>query len=603
MKLEKQILRVDLTTGDIRREAIPEDWVFKYFGCKGLGLRYLIGEVPKGTDPLSEANRLIFMNGLMAGTIVPLSNKIAVITKSPATHGLTDGSMGGAMAAELKYGGYDGIVLEGKAPQPVYLLINNDQVELRDARDFWGKGCHETEVSLHRTLGQDFKVCSIGPAGENLIPFACITTELYRQSGRGGVGAVMGSKNLKAIAVCGSRDVRVPNAKGLMKEMRRLLKEDIMTDRDLWAYNTGTPMLVEYCNDIGILPTHNFRYGIFDKFDQIGSRAVLKYRKRKKTCFGCAVGCGNWLRIGDLTLEGPEYETLAMAGSNCDIGNLEAISKFNKDCDDLGLDTISTGNVVGLAMDMTELGIHDFGLHFGEEKGYLEIPRLIARREGIGAELAKGARALANQYRTPDLALETKGLEYPGYDPRGSWGMGLAYATSDRGACHMRAWTISLDRSQGSDPYESKGKAQIVIERQNHSAAKYSAGVCAMWHLNMDILSQVVNAYFDETRFDGPSLYKLGERIYNLGRIFNLREGLYRKDDYLPPRIMNEGLEKGKASGQRISQEAFDHMLTEYYKLRGWDEEGVPKKETLRELEIEKELTDEVRGIRKEEIQ
>lgn len=595
MILEKRILRIDLGKGNIKTEAIPEDWVLKYFGCKGLGLRYLIGEVQKGTDPLSEANRLIFMDGLMAGTMVPLSNKIAVITKSPATRGLVDGSMGGHMAAELKYAGYDGIIFQGKAPHPVYLLIDNDRVELRDAKDLWGKGCHETEVLLHNILSREFKVCSIGPAGENLVPFACITSELYRQSGRGGVGAVMGSKNLKAIIVRGRGDVKVPNVKGLMKEMKRLLKQDILTDRDLWSYNTGTPMLVEFCNDIGILPTNNFRYGVFEKFEQIGSQAILKYRKRKKTCFGCGVGCGNWLKIGDLTLEGPEYETLALAGSNCAIGNLAAISKFNKECDDLGLDTMSTGNVVGLAMDMTDLGIHDFGIHFGDEEKYLEMPQLIARREGVGTDLAKGAQALAKQYGAPGLAMETKGLEYPGYDPRGSWGMGLAYATSDRGACHMRAWTVSLERAEGSDPCDQKGKAQIVIERQNFCAAKYSAGICAMWHLTVDTLAQVVNAYLNETHFDGPSLYKLGERIYNLGRVFNVREGFRRKDDYLSPRVMTEGLERGKASGQRIPPEAFDYMLSEYYKLRGWDEEGIPKMDTLKQLGIEEELIDSIR--------
>ena len=217
MKIEKRILRVDLGTGNIGPETIPEDWVLDYFGCKGLGLRYLIEEVPKGTDPLSEENRLIFMSGLMTGTIVPLSNKIAVITKSPATNGLTDGSMGGHMAAELKYAGYDGIIIQGKASQPVYLLIDNDRLELREAKDLWGKGSLETETLLRKTLGQEFRICSIGPAGENLVPFACINSELYRQSGRGGVGAVMGSKNLKAIAVHGSGDVEVPNAKGLIR--------------------------------------------------------------------------------------------------------------------------------------------------------------------------------------------------------------------------------------------------------------------------------------------------------------------------------------------------------------------------------------------------
>jgi len=535
------------------------------------------------------------MDGLMVGTIVPLSNKIAVITKSPATQGLTDGSMGGRMAARLKYAGYDGIILQGKAHQPVYLMIDNNRVEIRDARDLWGKGCHETEVMLRKTLGREFTICSIGPAGENLIPFACITSDLYRQSGRGGVGAVMGSKNLKAIAVRGTGDVRVPDIKNLMKVMKRFLREDILTERDLWSYNTGTPWLVEFSNDLGILPTHNFRYGIFEKADQIGSQAVLKYRKKKDPCFGCALGCGNWLKIGDLTLDGPEYETIALAGSNCDIGNLKAIAQFNKDCDDVGLDTMSVGNIIGLAMDMAELGIHDFGLHFGEEKKYLEIPRLIARREGIGVELAKGAKALAIQYGVPDLAMETKGLEYPGYDPRGSWGMGLAYATSDRGACHMRAWTVYLDRAPGTNPYDPKGKAEIVIERQNHCGSKYSAGICAMWHLNQDQLSQVVNTYLAETRYDGPSCYRLGERVYNLGKLFNVREGLSSKDDYLPPRIMKEPLERGKASGQRISSEAFNQMLSEYYKLRGWDEEGIPKEETLKKLEIEDRLIKSIR--------
>jgi aldehyde:ferredoxin oxidoreductase len=590
MSLGKRILRIRLGTGKVQTEVIPEDRVLKYLGCKGLGLRYLIEEAPRGTDPLSERNPLIFMNGLMAGTIVPLSNKIAVITKSPATQGLVDGSMGGHVAAELTYAGYDGIIFEGKASSPAYLAIDNEKVELRDARDLWGKGCFQTEALLKERLGRDFKICSVGPAGENRIPFACITSELYRQCGRGGVGAVMGSKNLKAIAIRGTGDVKVRDAESLMKEMNRLLKQDILTDNNLWAYDTGTPMLVEYCNDLGILPTNNFRSGVFDKYGEIGSQAVLKHMKRKKTCYGCAIGSGNWLRVGNVTLEGPEYETLALAGSNCGIGNLEAISKFNKDCDDLGLDTISAGNVVGLAMDMVKLGIHDFGLRFGEEKGYLEMPRLIAKREGVGAELAKGALALAKQYGVPDLAMEGKGLEYPGYDPRGSWGMGLAYATSDRGACHMRAWTVGKDRAEGSDPYAAQGKAEIVIEGQNSSAAKYSAGICAHWGLTADTLAVVLNSYLGENRFDARSVYELGERVYNLGKVFNVREGLRRKDDYLSPRIMKEGLEGGMASGQKIPEEAFNQMLSEYYKLRGWDEEGIPKRDTLRRLGIEEEL-------------
>jgi len=525
---------------------------------------------------------MIFMTGPFTGTLVPCSGKLAISTKSPASGTILDCSIGGHFAGELKYAGYDAVIVEGKAKEPVYLWIENDRVEIRSADEVWGKGTHETEFSLKNSHGLDVKVLAIGPAGENMVSMACISSELYRQAGRGGVGAVMGSKNLKAIVVRGTGGVAVANHKELCTKAKEFLKNDALTDDNLWAYTDGTPMIVELSHSSGILPTRNFQQGTFAEFKNISADAVKGVRKDKKGCLSCGLGCGNYVEVGQITVEGPEYETLAIGGSNCGISDLEAIVEFNKICDDLGLDTISVGNTIAFAMEMTEKGIKDFNLRFGDVEEYLRVTEEISNNQ---SDLALGVKALAEKYGGNDFAMQVKGLEFPGYEPRGAWGMGLAYATSDRGACHMRAWPVADEAYGDMDPFTIAGKAEMVIGLQHYNAAKFSTILCDFWALSLETAAELLTLTTGK-QYTAQDLEVIGERIVNLARLFNAREGFAAKDDKLPRRIYNEALKTGATAGKRLPEVEFNRMLREYYQLRGWDNTGKPIADKINQLGI-----------------
>jgi aldehyde:ferredoxin oxidoreductase len=577
------ILRVNLSTGAIQRERLNREWAERYYGGKGLGMKYLFEELAPQTDPLSPDNKLILMTGPLTGTIVPCSGKLDIITKSPATGTILACSIGGYFAGELKFAGYDAVVIEGKAEKPVYLSIKDSRAEIFYAHELWGKGTFETESLLREGANQESQVLCIGPAGENLLPMACINSEHYRQAGRGGVGAVMGSKNLKAIVARGTGEVAVADSKNLMQVAKDLLMSDALSDTNLWAFIDGTPMLVDLSQSAAILPTRNFQSGTFEHHERINSETLKKHRQGKKACLSCALGCGNFTRIGEHIVEGPEYETLAIGGANCGISDMEAIVKFNTLCDDLGLDTISTGGTIAFAMELTEKGIHDFGVHFGDIAGYLKLTEQMGCNEGIGKELAQGVRYLAQRYGGADFAMEVKGLEFPGYEPRGSWGMGLAYATSDRGACHLRAWPVANEAFGNLNPFTIEGKARLVINGQHYNAAKFSAILCDFWAISLDNLAMLLSAALGRP-VTGHDLELAGERIYNLSRLFNVREGFTRQCDTLPRRIFQEALSTGVTTGKLIPQQKFEQMLSEYYILRGWDSEGRPTQETIARL-------------------
>jgi aldehyde:ferredoxin oxidoreductase len=611
-----RVLRVDLSTMSSWTELLNREWARLFFGGKGLGFRYFYDAVPAGTDPLSPCNALIFVTGPLTGTLAPCTGKLGVVTRSPATSTILDCSVGGTVAAQLKYAGYDLVVITGRAPRPVVLVIDDDCVSFRGAEWLWGRGCHETEFLLRDALGADFRIISTGPAGEKLVPLACLTSELYRQAGRGGVGAVMGSKRLKAVAVRGTGSLPAPDMARFLEFAHRAMREDLLTDANLWAYTDGTPMIVGLSQSAGILPTRNFQSGTFCAAEAIGAEAVRSWRVAKKACFGCGLGCGNFLRApaasgagggtagtgvagggapgaleagagarwpGEGALEGPEYETLALTGSNCGIGDLTAIIEFNRLCDDLGLDTISTGGVVAFAMELAERGLADLGLRFGDVDSYLKAPVLIARGEGVGRELGRGVRYLAERYGGREFAMEVKGLEMPGYEPRGSWGMGLAYATSDRGACHMRAWPVADEAFGSLDPFTGEGKAQLVIAGQHQNAIKFSLIFCDFWALSLDLMAGFCSVALGR-EVTADELRLAGERIWNLGRLLNVREGFRRQHDYLPARVFVQPLPDGPGSGKVLPPEVFRAMLDEYYRLRGWDEEGVPTPDKLAEL-------------------
>lgn len=584
-----RVLRVDLTSGTLTPEPLNEAWAADFIGGKGLAFRYLTHELAAGVDPLSPGNVVAIFPGALAGTVAATTARTCLCTRSPATGTICDSYVGGGLGAVLKYAGWDGIILTGRAPSPVYLCIRNGQAELRDAAPIWGQAIWPVETWLEAQAGPGRVVTlTAGPAGENLVPFACLTSEAYRHAGRGGLGAVFGSKNLKAIAVHGSGAVRVPDMAAFMATYKDIMRNQLLTDDNLWANAEGTPIIVSKSQRAGLLPTRGYSEGTFDGVAGIDGAAVLAARERDRACTNCPLACGKLThnRAGE-PVEGPEYETIGLGGSNCGIDDLSTLITFNRLCDNLGLDTISTGNVIGLAMTMAAQGIHDFGLRYGDGPGYLRAVEEIAARRGVGAELALGARELARRYGAEALAMETKGLEYPAYDPRGAFGMGLAYATSDRGACHLRSFVVgveALDDTQ--DPDSFQGKAAMVIHDQDYNSAKWTGIFCDFWAIGPQALSALISAGTGRS-YSPEEMLRIGERIWNLGRLFNVREGFRRGDDYLPAAVFDRPLPAGQAAGKNPSRAAFQATLDEYYRLRGWDADGVPTPEKLAALGLD----------------
>ena len=581
------VLRLDLTRLRASKEPLNEEWARLFVGGKGLLLRYLFDELPAGADALSPENPLILASGPFAGTVAATCSRLAVGCKSPATGALLDSYVGGSFAPELKFAGYDLVVITGRAPEPVLVRITDADVEFVPASGhYWGLETAALEELVREEMGPGAKVLSTGPAGENLVPFACLSTDQFHKAGRGGAGAVMGSKNLKAVAVRGTGAVTVGDAAAFTRDILTLQNERVLTADNAWTYEEGTPFLVEAVNGAGALPTRNWRTGAFDGAGTIGSAALLRIRTKIRACTQCPLACRQVHAFEGYVCEGPEFETLGLCGSNCGISDLAAIAAFNRECDELGLDTMSTGAVVALAMDLCEQGAAAYGLRFGDIDAYLEAPRLIATRQGLGAELALGARDLAALKGRPDLASEVKGLEMPAYDPRGTFGMGLGYATSDRGACHMRAFTAGDDILGGDGAADSlAGKARLVVDQQDFSAVAWTGVWCANMALDTDFLGvHFGHLWGRETSHE--ELMTIGARIWNLGRLLNLREGLGRDDDRLPERILNVPHPDGVAAGKVVGAAAFRESLDEYYRLRGWDDEGVPSRDTLSRLSL-----------------
>ncbi len=597
------VLRIDLSAGTTAVEPLNMEWAEQYIGGKGLLLRYLWQEVPPKVDPWSPDNPIILMTGPFAGTGVTTASRLVVGCKSPTTGILTDSYVGGSFAPELKFAGYDAVIITGKVAKPTVVVIKDDVIEFRPADKYVGMKTSAVEEAMRQDVDPDAKTLSIGPAGEKKIPWACISTDQYHKAGRGGHGALMGDKNLKAVVVRGTGSVPVGDAKAFLDLMYRMHTEYILTEDNLWAHEEGTPVLVDVINGGGAFPTRNWSAGVFEGTDKINSESFQKIRTKKRACYQCAIGCRNFhaTTFGgeEVRGEGPEYETIALCGANCGIADIDALMKFNELCDELGLDTISSGAVVGLAMDLTEKGIKDFGLRFGEVDGYVKAPEMIVSREGAGADLALGTRALAAKYGHPELAMEVKGLELPGYDPRGSFGMSVGYATSDRGGCHMRTYPTGDELIAGTSPANEIDAAkvtQIVVGDsskgfigQNMSSIKFSGIWCDFWAITPEQIAILFRELWGRDVAEDKVL-KIGERIWNLGRLFNLREGV-EKDD-LPKKLYAKSgaFADGPSAGQAVGEEKFAAMLAEYYTQRGWDEQGVPSEAKLTELGIDVRL-------------
>ncbi len=582
------ILHVNLSDKSIRRESLPPDLFTQYLGGRGLGVKLLYDNLAPGTDALSPDNLLVFAVGPSTATKIPTGGRFVVVTKSPTTGTIFDSHAGGYFGAQLRRAGFAAVVFHGKSDSPVYLWINNDDVEIRDASMIWGKDVYDATDALLEETDSKAQAACIGPAGENLGLMAAIMTDKHRAAGRGGVGAVMGSKNLKAIVAKGTRDVGVHDPERLNKTVewsRRLIKKNAVTDKSLPVY--GTPVLVSVANELGMLPTNNFQEGTFNDAEGVsGEKLLERFSAGTYNCHGCPIGCGRLSQIDGKKVGGPEYESLWALGPQCGINDLEWIAIANDRCNHLGLDTISVGSTIGAAMELVEKGKLDAPLKFGDTTGVLDLIEDIAHMRGLGAEMSEGSKRLAERYGAPELAMQVKGLELPAYDPRGAQGHALGYATSNRGGCHLRSYLIGpevLGSPVLVDRDRPDGKADLVILYQDLSAAMDCMVVCRFTNFAwpVDVYAEMISAGTG-IELTGRDLLQLGARIYNLERLFNLREGFTSKDDTLPPRFFKP-LPEGNSRNRIVH---LDEMLSEYYKLRGWDKEGRPTNDTLKKLDI-----------------
>ncbi|MBI3303437.1 MAG: aldehyde ferredoxin oxidoreductase family protein, partial [Deltaproteobacteria bacterium] len=588
------VLRVNLTTKQVTKEPLREDWARDYVGGRGLGARYLFAEVNPQVDPFSPENKLIFATGPLTGTNASCGARYMVVTKGPLTNAITTSNSGGHWGPELKAAGYDMIILEGRAATPCYLWIYDDQVEVRDAGHLWGKTVWETEDHLRRELGvPDAIIASIGPAGEKLVRFAAILNDLHRAAGRSGVGAVMGSKNLKAIAVRGTGGVRLADPKTFLEAhwaMKVKLRESPVTSQGLPIY--GTEVLVNVINEHGAFPTRNHQQSVFEKAEEISGETLTETRLvANKACFACTIACGrvatlpgeaagkymvtthphNWKIAG----EGPEYEAAWAMGAECGVGDLDALIKANWLCNELGMDAISFGATVAAAMELYEKGAVSLAetgmpLNFGSAEALIAMAEKAGYREGFGNELAEGSKRMTAKYGRPELFMGVRGQEFAAYEARAIQGMGLGYATSNRGACHLKAYTVAaeiLGLPRQMDPRATEGKAEITKLFQDATSTVDATGLCQFLTFGIgleEILPQLSAATGVPYGLEG--LLQIGERIWNLERLWNERAGFTGKDDTLPKRILEEPLPSGPAKGE-VSK--LGEMLPEYYRLRG----------------------------------
>lgn len=587
-----RILRVDLSAGTIEITSLPKDVMHLILGGKGLGAWLLYTEQPAGVDPLSPENHLIFHNGPLTGTTAPTSGRFGVTTKSPATGTYFDSYCGGYWGNALKYAGYDALVLTGAAKGPVILVIDGNKVDIRSAKNLWGTTISEATKEIHDQMGSTWQSLVIGPPGEAQRNLAGIFNE-SRALARGGVGAIMGSKNLKAIAVRGKGKVHVFNKVQYERALQLSYRAVRMSGPVSMLSKEGTANILEIVDIMGALPTRNFQQGQFEKADEISGFAFRKnHWKREYACFGCPIGCGKWTKpLEDETvIEGPEYETIYALGSNCAIGSRETIIKLNWLCDEYGMDTISVGGVVGFVMEMFERGILDAddldGLEptFGNSEAAIMLVRKMAKVEGCGKWLSQGVAAIAERYpKAKPFAMQVKGLEMPAYHPNAAKGTALAYAISERGACHLRGAPLGELFAGSADPLTIEGKPQLFRDHQAEKAVWDSACLCVFpgYGMSLKELWQLVKA---ATGFNYPivaDLERVGERISTLVRLFNVREGYARESDTLPDRNLIQPMADGPASGQVVE---LAPMLDEYYRIMGWDYNGVPRPERLAEL-------------------
>ena len=593
-----KVLRIDLSNENINVEPLDLEKAQKYIGSRGLGVKTFIDEVDPKVEPLSEENKFIIATGPLTAAPMPTSGRYMVITKSPLTGTIAISNSGGQWGTKLKNAGYDMIILEGRADKPVYLYIEDDKVEIKDATNYWGMVTSEITNKLSE-VHSGAKVLCIGPAGENLSKIAAVMNDVDRAAGRGGVGAVLGSKNVKAIVVKGSGKVNVANpelAKEVNSEKLNILRNDPVAGGGLPTY--GTAVLVNIINENGVHPVRNFQEAYTDKADLISGETMTETTLVKKhACYRCPIACGRVVKLkSGEEVGGPEYETLWSFGSDCDIYDLDAINEANMLCNEYGLDTISAGATIATAMELYQRGYikdeeiknDNLSLNWGDAKAMIGWTKKMATREGFGNFLADGSYRLCEKYDATEYSMTVKKQELPAYDPRGVKGHGITYAVNNRGGCHIKGYMINpeiLGVPEKLDRLELEGKPAYAKVFHDLTAVIDSMGICVFttFGLGLKDYVEMYNAVCGDV-YDEETLLKAGDRIWTLEKIFNLKAGIDSSQDTLPDRLLKDVIPNGPTKGH-IHE--LDILLPKYYEVRGWDENGIPTDETLMDLGLE----------------
>ncbi|MEW6662507.1 MAG: aldehyde ferredoxin oxidoreductase family protein [Bacillota bacterium] len=604
-----KIVWVDLTEKSVVQRRVASDEVRKFIGGSGLGAKILYNETGPNTDPLGPENVLIFMTGPFTGTRVPTSGRHAVVTKSPLTGIWAESDIGGTWGTELKRTGIDGLVICGSSCEPVYIWVTEDCVEIRNAAHLWGKDTYEVEEVIKNETDFKAQVTCVGPAGENLVRFASIMSDGKdgRAAGRAGVGAVMGAKRLKAIAVAGSKQTAVARPDELFRSIKDFLPVLVASTKARKEFGTAGSVISS--ESVGDLPIKNWREGSWKEgANRIsGQRMAQTILTGRYYCSSCMIGCGRVVKVTNgayagVNGAGPEYETLAMLGSLCLVDDLEAIAMANELCNRYGMDTISTGAVIGFAMECYEHGLiseqdaNGISLKWGNAEAVIELIHQIAQRKGLGKILADGVKRAAEEIGgiAAEFALHVKGLEPPAHDPRAFNSLAVAYATSNRGACHLQGFTHpyeiaatlpELGLSKPADRFAVNGKGELTVNLQNFMAMCDSLKLCKFAIVGGVTLTHLVEwlNYITGWDMDIQDFIKTGERLFNLKRMYNIRCGISRKDDSLPARLL---LLKRGSGGASDNLPPLGEMLAEYYRHRGWDEFGIPLPSKLKELAL-----------------
>jgi len=591
-----KILRINLSSKRYRYEDLSEHLLVNYIGGRGFAIKFLWDELKPKTDPLSLENKIILATGPLSGVFLPSSGKLVVATKSPLTNGYGDGNIGGYISTSIKMCGIDGIIVEGKADKPIYLYITPDEVEFKNAEYIWGRGAIETDYILRKDYGNDIGTLIIGPGGENLVKYAVVITEYGRAGGRPGIGCVFGSKKLKAIVAKGWLDIPIADMDRLVDVTRRTI--DFLKNQpnyDYWV-SQGTMATVEWSQKNAVLPTYNFQENVFEEYKNIGGEIMSKmYKVMRKACFSCPMPCGNIVNVKKYRLWSElDYENVAMFGSNLGIGDMDAVSQLNYIADEYGIDAISLGNVIGFTIEAFKKGYIDKkmigGLEpdFGDVDTIIELTRMIAYRRGIGDLMAEGTMRMAEKLGGDayKFAMHIKGLEITAYNSHSAPGMALAFGTSPIGAHHKDAWFIAWELKIGRDVVSREKVEKLVLMQRIRGGLFEMFTICRLpWiELGLD-LNYYVEMFEAVTglKYSLEKMFKISDRIYNLIRAFWIREYGYwsRGLDYPPDRWFEHPPKTGPYKGITINREIYDKLLSYYYEIRGWDENGIPRKDTL----------------------